>query len=41
VARTEENVKCRSDKLTDRDHMGATSIVGSEILRQMLEKNKI
>jgi hypothetical protein len=37
----EENVKCLSDKLTDRDDVRATSIVGSLILREFLERNKI
>jgi hypothetical protein len=41
VARMEENVKCRSDKLTDRDHVRAASIVESLILREFLERNKI
>jgi hypothetical protein len=41
VARMKENVKCRSDKLTDKDHVRAASIVGSLILREFLERNKI
>lgn len=41
VARIEENVKYRSDKLTDRDHEGTASIDGSLILREYLERNKL
>jgi len=41
VARIEENVKYRSDKLTDRDHVGAANMDESLILRQHLERNKL
>ena len=41
VTRMEENVKYLSDKLTDRDHVRAASIVASLILTEFLERNKI
>jgi len=41
VENLEENVKCQSDKLKGRDHVRAASIVGSLILREFLERNKI
>jgi len=41
VARIEENVKYRSDKLTGRDHEGAANIDGSLILREYLDRNKL
>jgi hypothetical protein len=41
VAKMEENVKCRSDKLTDRDHVRAASIVESLIINEFLDRNKI